>query len=191
MTSTSSCGWCASAAACFPDIKEADYLGPRGYTIDDSAGKVTLGFPLLPGWDWDGKACTNSLLQHGPGLKASTEGSLQATHSAGCPCCQLAGSGTTSEACVIIGTSWTAAKRALQLCHAVRRNCRWPGALLQQQHLVQLLPCPVALCRTAPAQHAGCQVPESPCSLLCHCLTVPALRLYNQAHCQTALLWLA
>ena len=123
----------------FPDIKEADYLGPRGYTIDDSAGKVTLSFPLLPGWDWDGKACTNSLLQHGPGLKASTEGGPQATHSARCPCCQLAGSGTTSEACVMIGTSWTAAKRALQLCHAVRRNCRWPGALLQQQHLVYVL----------------------------------------------------
>ena len=25
----------------FPDIKEPDYLGERGYTIDDKAGKVT------------------------------------------------------------------------------------------------------------------------------------------------------
>ena len=24
----------------FPDIKEPDYLGERGYTIDDKAGKV-------------------------------------------------------------------------------------------------------------------------------------------------------
>ena len=28
----------------FPDIKEPDYLGERGYTIDDKAGKVE---PLL------------------------------------------------------------------------------------------------------------------------------------------------
>lgn len=26
----------------FPDIKEPDYLGERGYTIDDKAGKVKL-----------------------------------------------------------------------------------------------------------------------------------------------------
>ena len=26
----------------FPDIKEPDYLGERGYTIDDKAGKVEL-----------------------------------------------------------------------------------------------------------------------------------------------------
>ena len=26
----------------FPDIKEPDYLGERGYTIDDKAGKVQL-----------------------------------------------------------------------------------------------------------------------------------------------------
>lgn len=26
----------------FPDIKEADYLGERGYSIDDKAGKVEL-----------------------------------------------------------------------------------------------------------------------------------------------------
>ena len=26
----------------FPDIKEPDYLGERGYTIDDKAGKVML-----------------------------------------------------------------------------------------------------------------------------------------------------
>ena len=29
----------------FPDIKEPDYLGERGYTIDDKAGKV---MPVLP-----------------------------------------------------------------------------------------------------------------------------------------------
>lgn len=28
----------------FPDIKEPDYLGERGYTIDDKAGKVELMF---------------------------------------------------------------------------------------------------------------------------------------------------
>ena len=53
----------------FPDIKEADYLGPRGYTIDDSAGKVSSRLRLLSGWDWDGEVWTSSLLQHGPGLK--------------------------------------------------------------------------------------------------------------------------
>ncbi len=26
----------------FPDIKEPDYLGERGYTIDDKAGKVSF-----------------------------------------------------------------------------------------------------------------------------------------------------
>lgn len=30
----------------FPDIKEPDYLGERGYTIDDKAGKVSL-LPML------------------------------------------------------------------------------------------------------------------------------------------------
>ena len=52
----------------FPDIKEADYLGPRGYTIDDSAGKVRSSFHLLHGWAWDGEICASSLLQHGPVL---------------------------------------------------------------------------------------------------------------------------
>lgn len=31
----------------FPDIKEPDYLGERGYSIDDKAGKVTLILIML------------------------------------------------------------------------------------------------------------------------------------------------
>ena len=116
----------------FPDIKEADYLGPRGYTIDDSAGKVTSRSHLLPGWDWGGKVFTSSVLQHGRGLEACTE-EVPGDFIIGKV--SLLSACWARHRCTSMCYRWGVMdcwQRAVQLCHAVRQRYGWPGAVLQQ-----------------------------------------------------------
>ena len=118
----------------FPDIKEADYLGPRGYTIDDSAGKVSSRLCLSPGWDWDGEVLTSSLLQHGPGGNACTEEVLQVNHWRGALAVSLLGQAPLQKHVSRLGRHGLPATCLLSCVpQSDHGNCGWPDSLLQQQ----------------------------------------------------------